>query len=436
MRVLKHTCAWPLLCFLGPVEDLHAGRAHTFKDKVHAKPDPKCSMEEKRADKTAMDKTAMEILNEADNTTAAESAAESVAKPASSNFMVSKTMSHEDKQQFMMAVRNARSWIIDPRTSQWMAYWDMCMIIALSFTATVTPFQIAFLPAPLVLKNGVGISWVFNRFVDLFFLIDVGVTCNTMYQMPLVDGGMWVDRRSQIIVNYFQSGWLVIDCVSCFPYFLIGLVLEAAAGPDDQGDSTSMLMPLRLVKLIRMLKLTRCLKAASKVQPYLQELLMGRFELTYAKMQVGALFVFLLFYTHVQACFWGLLSSFTDFGGAPTWEKSFIDDYRANNGGDPSPWDVYVAALYWSAMTITSIGYGEMLPLNTGERMICSFLMLISGMVWTYILGTAAGIAATLEPNLVLFRTTSALTAVENAFPACTAASAHLHLPHVFPFYS
>lgn len=57
-------------------------------------------------------------------------------------------------------------------------------------------------------------------------------------------------------------------------------------------------------------------------------------------------------------------------------------------------------------MTVTSIGYGEMLPVNTWERFVCSVFMILSGMVWTYILSTAAGIAATLNPNKVLFQTT------------------------------
>ena len=32
--------------------------------------------------------------------------------------------------------------------------------------------------------------------------------------------------------------------------------------------------------------------------------------------------------------------------------------------------------------------------------------MLVSGCVWTYVLGTSAGIASTLDPNGVLFRNT------------------------------
>ena len=65
-----------------------------------------------------------------------------------------------------------------------------------------------------------------------------------------------------------------------------------------------------------------------------------------------------------------------------------------------------MAALYWSAMTVTSIGYGEMTPVNSTERFVCCIFMLLSGMVWAYILSTAAGIAATLNPSSVLFHTT------------------------------
>ena len=65
-----------------------------------------------------------------------------------------------------------------------------------------------------------------------------------------------------------------------------------------------------------------------------------------------------------------------------------------------------VVSVYWSIMTLTSIGYGDVLPVNTIERVICCFGMVLSGFAWTYVLGTVAGIAATLDPNAVLFHTT------------------------------
>jgi hypothetical protein len=47
-----------------------------------------------------------------------------------------------------------------------------------------------------------------------------------------------------------------------------------------------------------------------------------------------------------------------------------------------------------------------MLPVTSAERALCTIYMLLSGCIWTYVLGTAAGIAATLDPNGVLFKTT------------------------------
>ena len=51
--------------------------------------------------------------------------------------------------------------------------------------------------------------------------------------------------------------------------------------------------------------------------------------------------------------------------------------------GEPAgPFEHYCAALYWSVMTVTSIGYGEFTPENTYERMLCSLYMMISGVIW------------------------------------------------------
>ena len=353
------------------------------------------------------DQTAMELFAQAETEPVAVS--RKAWQQPMQMVLRKQSMSATEKRNFMSMVTQ-KTWVIDPRTAKWMLWWDIAMVLALAFTAIITPYQIAFLEPPMVLSDGIDGLWLVNRITDVFFVTDVAIVCNTMYQEPLVDGGMWISRRSLIVKKYLNSGWLLVDAVSCFPYFLIGLALEASSGGDANGKS---LMPLRLVKLVRMLKLTRCLKAAAKVGPYMQEVVMGYMEMTYAKLQVALLFLYLVFYTHLQACFWALLSSLTENGGGystddprPTWLSAQREAHLAQWGVEPTPWDTYCAALYWSGMTITSIGYGEMLPVNTDERVICTLLMLISGMVWTFILSTAAGIAATLDPNKVLFQTT------------------------------
>ena len=51
-------------------------------------------------------------------------------------------------------------------------------------------------------------------------------------------------------------------------------------------------------------------------------------------------------------------------------------------------------------MTITSVGYGDVVAtaFNPFEQVLCSFIMLLSGMIWGYLIGTFCGLAASLCP--------------------------------------
>jgi len=286
------------------------------------------------------------------------------------------------------------------------------MVVLLFFTATVTPYEVCFFDEPDLHNEGPDAMWIVNRCIDTLFMIDIILTMNTMFERQTLEGPIWIGSRRLIIQNYLcASPWCVVDVVSVFPFYLLNYAMAAAA---DNGNSTTLttttsaesFSSLRMVKLLRMLKLARMFKAAAYFAPVVKDVIMVRLEMTYAALKVLELIMWLLLFTHLQACFWGLFSSLAEYDGQPTWINVYIQSYSAQWGHDPAPWEVYSAALYWSAMTVTSIGYGEMLPENSAERVACTFFMLASGMVWAYILSTAAGIAATLNPNNVLFHNT------------------------------
>jgi hypothetical protein len=133
----------------------------------------------------------------------------------------------------------------------------------------------------------------------------------------------------------------------------------------------------------------------------------NKWEWTYGFIKMIKLFLVLIVFGHWQACLWGLVSSYMKADGdTNNWVASFEQSFLEKHGVPPSPLDTYSAALYWSIMTLTSIGYGEMTPENTTERMLCSLYMMMSGITWTYAIGSVAAIATTLDPNTVQYENT------------------------------
>ena len=97
--------------------------------------------------------------------------------------------------------------LIDRRTSKRMPYWDIAMIFSLLFAATVTPYEVTYLSeGPCVTP-----LFIVNRFIDLFFVIDILVTFNLVEQDAKT--GRWLYTRQKIRRKYLST-WFCIDIVS------------------------------------------------------------------------------------------------------------------------------------------------------------------------------------------------------------------------------
>ena len=104
--------------------------------------------------------------------------------------------------------RSVAWYMIDPRTSKHIAKWDTVLVLALVVTALLTPYEVAFLPAPLKA------DWVFwaNRIIDIVFMIDMIVTCFRMVSITsVVEGMRWISTPKELLRMYAKSGWLFID---------------------------------------------------------------------------------------------------------------------------------------------------------------------------------------------------------------------------------
>ena len=57
--------------------------------------------------------------------------------------------------------------------------------------------------------------------------------------------------------------------------------------------------------------------------------------------------------------------------------------------------DLYLAALHWATMTLTTIGYGDIVPITATERIICFIGQLMGVLVSAYVIGASATVLDT-----------------------------------------
>ena len=90
-----------------------------------------------------------------------------------------KTRTLTEKDLRKAAHRNR--WLIDPRKSTFIGYWDMITGVALIYTALVTPWEVAFAEPPTTALEAM---FVFNRFIDCIFIVDMALQFQLIYQAP------------------------------------------------------------------------------------------------------------------------------------------------------------------------------------------------------------------------------------------------------------
>jgi len=321
-------------------------------------------------------------------------------------------LSSGEQVEVIRAALQPQHYLIDPHC-EYMKYWDLVLSVALLFTGIVTPYEVIFV-GRVKWDN-----WLFivNRIVDIIFCKDmimqfflkvetghVGKTGTVTLKDP------WAIRKR------YLTRWFVIDLISIMQFDIFFMFYE---GP----ESLSRIKFLRCLRLIRLIKLVRILKSSRLIVRW-----QNYFAISFATQKLAKFTFGLFLSSHWMACLWGMVGisigyelcekdgTLIAYDEEPTAQISWVTTlYNHDNGGtlspdDPcDPWHVYMASLHWSVMTITSIGYGDIVPVRDAEYVTCIFCMLFGGILWAYIIGSTCSLIANADPVESNFETNTDL---------------------------
>ena len=94
----------------------------------------------------------------------------------------------------------------------------------------------------------------------------------------------------------------------------------------------------------------------------------------------------LLMMLHLTACLWGTIGQM-NFILAREAENWIV---HSNLQDEENPFVRYINNVYWSAATIMTVGYGDIIPTNDDELIVSNVVMIVGICVFTYNLSSLA----------------------------------------------
>ncbi len=278
-------------------------------------------------------------------------------------------------------------WIVLP-ASTFRRSWDILSLLLLVYVALFTPVQIAFYGDAMSMCRWE--EWVFvfvlDRIVDAVFILDIFVN----FRQAWLDPGGEVEFDATRAAQSYLRGWFFLDVVSVFPFDFI----QTTCATNDVGYNVGSFG--RLPKLIRLLRLAKIAKVLRMSR------ILRRFEATlhikYGLVRLIKFFVWSLVAAHWVACAWFIVGTLDEVEG---WVTS---NFLSSDLHGATVSEQYLASMYWSVMTLTTIGYGDIKPVTQWERLFAILMMLLGSAMFAYVVGTMCSVVQGLSETQLAFQ--------------------------------
>jgi CRP-like cAMP-binding protein len=218
-----------------------------------------------------------------------------------------------------------------------------------------------------------------NYAFDAYFIAEMILKFHITYED---DQGRAITEFKQVALHYLkQPTGFTLDALASFPFEIVALPIP------DPKLRVGVLLYLRLTHTLRLDRVQHFF--ATEGRKLNQKTVVTR---------LLKFIVLISLFTQAVACVWYLLACQLQECRPNTWAVK-ADMY----GVTFDPYLHYTNSLYWAVATMTSTGYGELVPTNALEMLFACGVMVFGKLLFGFILGSIASTLANLETRKVQF---------------------------------
>lgn len=278
--------------------------------------------------------------------------------------------------------------------------WDLVMFMLLVYSTVSIPVFLSFFDdetcSPYFLDQ---MFWFYVDFaVDALFIVDIVVSFRTAI-IRRQHGDMWILTRPLNIAKRYIRGFFLVDLIASFPFELVIMqyCVPNADESDNVGSSSVISRGSRILKLFKIVRILRLLRVAklhqfmSKIRDVLQ--------LHPGIVRLSTFLILITLVGHYCACiFFYVGEAWLVPGGTLVEEKIswttqtfFVQEGKLVSVHDmDSKFAQYVICMYWATMTMTTTGYGDVIPQTIPEISFATIVIIIGGITYSFIIGNLA----------------------------------------------
>ncbi|KAJ1411036.1 RmlC-like jelly roll fold [Sesbania bispinosa] len=224
------------------------------------------------------------------------------------------------------------------------------------YSAWASPFELAFR------EMSIGPLLIADLVVDVFFAVDIVLTFFVAY----LDKSTYflVDNHKKIAIRYVKKLHFAMDVASTMPFQQIYQIIT---GKPHRNEFFAFLNLLRLWRLRRVSQLFSRIEKDTRI--------------SYSVARFSKLICVTLFAVHSAGCMYFWLAVHHKTPGN-TWIGKQVEDFKHRSISLG-----YTYSMYWSIVTLTTVGYGDLHAENTTEKAFNILYMLFNIGLTAYIIG-------------------------------------------------